>query len=91
MDQSWPVFYLFSFFLSAANGHFVNLLLGCTSGLNLYADLGPVPAFSKQQQNVGFSWFQTWINGVEGEHTEQLTTIVALQNFSYLIPERWNI
>ena len=29
---------------SCSSGHFVNLLLGCTSGLNLAADLGPVPA-----------------------------------------------
>ena len=29
-------------YLSSSSGHFVNLLLGCTSGLNLAADLGPV-------------------------------------------------
>ena len=29
---------------SSCSGHFVNLLLGCTSGLNLAADLGPVQA-----------------------------------------------
>ena len=33
-----------NYFSCSCSGHFVNLFLGCTSGLNLAADLGPVLA-----------------------------------------------
>ena len=39
----------------SCSGHFVNLLLGCTSGLNLAADLGPVLALFKVIQGIKVS------------------------------------
>ena len=40
---------------ASCSGHFVNLLLGCTSGLNLAADLGPVLALFKVIQGIKVS------------------------------------
>ena len=45
-----------NYYLSCfCSGHLVNLLLGCTSGLNLAADLGPVLALFKVIQGIKVS------------------------------------